>query len=64
MKELSLLIESTPNMPARFFSLRTDNAGVAVEEGRILEDLNTIVVLDEVLAQDDREQDFYYKSGQ
>ncbi|MDM8561761.1 AAA family ATPase [Candidatus Marithioploca araucensis] len=64
MKELSLLIESTPNLPARFFSLRMDNAGVAVEEGRILEDLNTIVVLDEVLAQDDREQDFYYKSGQ
>jgi AAA15 family ATPase/GTPase len=63
MKELSLLIESTPNRPARFFSLRTDNAGIAVEQGRILEDLNTIVVLDEVLAQDDREQDFYYKSG-
>lgn len=64
MKELSLLIESTPKMPANFFSLKTDKDGVVIEQGRLLEDLHTIVVLDEVLAQDDREQDFYYKSGQ
>jgi hypothetical protein len=63
MKELSLLIESTPKMPARCFSLNPNNAttGVVIEDGHILEDLNTIIVLDEVLAQDDREQDFYYK---
>jgi len=63
MKELSLLIESTPKMPARCFSLSSNNAttGVVIEDGHILEDLNTIIVLDEVLAQDDREQDFYYK---
>jgi len=62
MKELSLLIESTPKMPARCFSLNPNNAtGVVIEDGHILEELNTIIVLDEVLAQDDREQDFYYK---
>jgi AAA15 family ATPase/GTPase len=61
MKELSLLIESTPKMSAQFLSLRLDEAGVAVEQGRLLEDLHTIIVLDEALAQDDREQDFYYK---
>jgi len=61
MKELSLLIESTPKMSAQFLSLRLDEAGVAVEQGRLLEDLHTIIVLDEALAQDDREQEFYYK---
>jgi predicted ATPase len=62
MKELSLLIESTPQMPAQFFSLRQDETGIAVEQGRLLEDLHTIVALDEALAQDDREQDFYYNN--
>ncbi|TGO02898.1 hypothetical protein PN36_16990 [Candidatus Thiomargarita nelsonii] len=61
MKELSLLIESTPKMSAQFLSLRLDEPGVAVEQGRLLEDLHTIIVLDEALAQDDREQEFYYK---
>jgi len=61
MNELSLLIESTPKMPAQFLSCRPEKVGVAVEQGRLIEDLHTIVVLDEVLAQDDREQDFYYK---
>ncbi len=62
MKELSLLIESTPKMSARYFSLNPNNAaGVKIEDGRLLEDLNTIIVLDEVLAQDDREQYFYYQ---
>ncbi len=64
MKELSLLIESTPQMPAQFFSLRQEETGIIVEQGRLLEDLQTIVALDEALAQDDREQDFYYKSAQ
>ena len=63
MKELSLLIESDPKMPARCFSLNPNSTaiGVIVENGRILEDLSTIIALDEVLAQDNREQDFYYK---
>lgn len=61
MKEFSLLIESSPQMSAQFLSLRQDETGVAVEQGRLLEDLHTIVVLDEALAQDDREQEFYYK---
>ncbi len=63
MKELSLLIESTPKMSARCFSLNPNNAtmGVVIEDGYLLEDLKTIIVLDEVLAQDDREQDFFYK---
>jgi energy-coupling factor transporter ATP-binding protein EcfA2 len=61
MNELSLLIESTPKMPAQFLSCCPTDVSVIVEQGRILEDLHTIVVLDEALAQDDREQDFYYK---
>jgi len=61
MNELSLLIESTPKMPAQFLSCCPEEVSVIVEQGRVLEDLHTIVVLDEALAQDDREQDFYYK---
>jgi len=61
MNELSLLIESTPKMPAQFLSCCPEDVSVIVEQGRVLEDLHTIVVLDEALAQDDREQDFYYK---
>jgi AAA15 family ATPase/GTPase len=61
MNELSLLIESTPKMPAQFLSCRPEKVSVTVEQGRLLEDLHTIVVLDEALAQDDREQNFYYK---
>jgi AAA15 family ATPase/GTPase len=58
MKELSLLVElSKKQIPARFFSLRTDDKiGVVVEQGDLLEDLQTIVVLDEWLQLDDREQ--------
>ncbi|AFM24845.1 hypothetical protein Desti_2147 [Desulfomonile tiedjei DSM 6799] len=57
MKELSLLVErSKKQIPARFFSLRLEEGGIALEEGELLEDLQTIVALDEVLSQDDREQ--------
>jgi ABC-type transport system involved in cytochrome c biogenesis ATPase subunit len=60
MKELSLLVElSNHQIPARFFSLRTDKVGVAVEQGDLLEDLQTIVVLDEWLQLDDREQTLF-----
>jgi ABC-type cobalamin/Fe3+-siderophores transport system ATPase subunit len=61
MNELSLLIESTPKLPAQFLSCCPKEVSVIVEQGRVLEDLHSIVVLDEALAQDDREQDFYYK---
>lgn len=60
MKELSLLVELSNNqVPARFFSLRTDEVGVAVEQGDLLEDLQTIVLLDEWLQLDDREQTLF-----
>jgi predicted ATP-dependent endonuclease of OLD family len=59
MKQLSLLIETT-NMPARFFSLRQDNDAITIEHGNVLEDLQTIVTLEEELALYDREQNAYY----
>jgi predicted ATP-binding protein involved in virulence len=59
MKQLSLLIE-TANMPARFFSLRQDNDAITIEQGNVLEDLQTIVTLEEELALYDREQNAYY----
>jgi len=59
MKELSLQVESKP-IPAHFFSFQKDEASVAVEQGKILEDLQTIITLDEELALYDREQSAYY----
>ncbi len=59
MKELSLLVEST-EMSARFFSLKRDNDAITIEQGNVLEDLQTIVTLDEELALYDREQSAYY----
>jgi AAA15 family ATPase/GTPase len=59
MKELSLLVESS-DIPARFFSLRRDNDAITIEHGNVLEDLQTIVTLDEELALYDREQSAYY----
>ncbi len=61
MNELSLLIESTPKMPGQFLSCRPEKGGIVVEQGSVLEDLHTILVLEEALAQDDREQAFYYE---
>jgi len=46
-------------MPAQFFSCCPEEVSVIVEQSRVLEDLHTIIVLDEALAPDDREQDFY-----
>ncbi|MEN8220987.1 MAG: AAA family ATPase [Pseudomonadota bacterium] len=61
MKELSLLVESKPTeIPAHFFSFRMDEGSVVVEQGKILEDLQTIITLDEELALYDREQSAYY----
>ncbi len=59
MKELSLLVEST-EISARFFSLKRDNDAITIEQGNVLEDLQTIVTLDEELALYDREQSAYY----
>ena len=61
MKELSLLAESSMQKnQARFFALSLGENGVEVEDGAVLEDLKTIVSLEEVLAQDDREQEHFY----
>jgi len=59
MKQLSLLVESS-KIPAQFFSLREDNDAITVEHGKVLEDLQTIVTLNEELALYDREQSAYY----
>ncbi len=70
MKELDRLVESfneeNPGkpLPMNFFSLKITDGGVEVERGEKLEDLQTIVSLDEELAQDDREQAFFYKGLQ
>lgn len=65
MKELSLQIENSDNIPAKFFSLVQSKEGVLVEEGNILPDLQTIVALEEELAFFDREQAaFYAAKGQ
>lgn len=59
MKELSLWVErSQEQIPARFFCLRLEDDSVALEQGNVLEDLQTIISLEEVLDQDDREQEW------
>ena len=58
MKELSVQIEiSKGNIPAQFMSLVPREA--QVEQGGLLEELATITVLDEILAQDDRVQQLF-----
>jgi len=59
MKELSFLVESSA-LSARFLSLRRDHDAILIEHGNVLEDLQTIVTLDEELALYDREQSMYY----
>lgn len=62
MKELSVLVEvSKGKIPARFFGLASSQAGTQVEGGDLLEDLPTIIALDEILAQDDRVQQLFYE---
>jgi ABC-type transport system involved in cytochrome c biogenesis ATPase subunit len=63
MKELSFLIEkSEKKTPARFFGLSFEEDEVKMERGELLEDIGTIVALQEILKQDDEEQDFYIKA--
>ncbi|KHD11743.1 hypothetical protein PN36_27705 [Candidatus Thiomargarita nelsonii] len=58
MKELSVLVEiSKGKIPAQFISL----AQGEIEQGDLLEDVSTITVLDEILAQDDRVQQLFYE---
>ncbi len=59
MKELSLLIDMN-QIPARFFSLKREDEDTNIEQGKVLEDLQTIVSLEEELALYDREQSLYY----
>jgi len=63
MKELSLLVEqSKKQIPARFFGLSFgEDIGVTIEAGDLLEDVHTIVALDEGLKQDDREQTLFFE---
>jgi predicted ATPase len=62
MKELSHLVEKSGKaLPARFFAFRQEGSEVAVEEGELLEDIQTITALDEVLSQDDREQALFFE---
>jgi hypothetical protein len=49
------LVESS-ELSARFFSLKRDNDAITIEHGFVLEDLQTIVTLDEEF----REQSAYY----
>jgi len=66
MKELSLLVEqSKKQIPARFFGLSFgEDIGVTIEAGDLLEDVHTIVALDEGLKQDDREQTLFFEQAQ
>jgi len=60
MKELSVQVEiSKGKIPAQFISLVPRKA--QVEQGGLLEELATITVLDEILAQDDRVQQLFYE---
>lgn len=59
LKELDILTMQQP-IPARYFSLLKGEDGVVVESGDSLDDLQSIVALDEELAQFDREQDAHH----
>jgi len=56
LKELELLSRQSEGVPAqqRYFALAKEPHGVAVEQGDAVDDLRTLVVLDEELSQSDR----------
>jgi hypothetical protein len=60
MKELSILVEVS-KIPAQFLSLAQGKKGIQVGQGDLLEEVPTITVLDEILAQDDRVQQLFYE---
>ena len=59
LKELDILTTQQP-VPTRYFSLLKGEDGVVVESGDSLDDLQSIVALEEELAQFDREQDAHH----
>lgn len=60
MKELSVQVEiSKGKIPAQFIGLVSEKN--QVEQGGLLEELATITVVDEILAQDDRVQQLFYE---
>ena len=60
LKELDILAKKEGNnVPASYFSLLKEEHGVTVETGNSLDELQTIVALEEELAQFDREQEAY-----
>jgi predicted ATP-dependent endonuclease of OLD family len=60
MKELSVRVEiSKGNIPAQFISLVPRET--QLEQGGLLEELATMTVLDEILAQDNRVQQLFYE---
>ncbi len=62
MNELGFLIESSGEMiPCQFFSLRKEGGNaITLEKGDAMDDLQTIVSLDEGLEQHDRKQEWFY----
>ncbi|QQZ30259.1 AAA family ATPase [Thiothrix subterranea] len=60
LKEIQLVSMQQVDTNTRYFSLLKGEDGVVVESGDSLDDLQTIVALDEELAQFDREQDAHH----
>lgn len=56
LRELEVLSQDKTfqNIPQRYFALRTENGETHVEQGNTVEDLQTLVLLDEELSQSDR----------
>ena len=71
LRELDVLYESVEfkDLKHRYFALKTGDNGVEIEQGDSIEDLNTIILLDEELQQSDRyisygeESDYNSKSN-
>ncbi len=59
LKEIQLVSKKQPKELTRYFSLLKHNDGVQIESGTSIDDLHSIVALDEELAQFDREQEHY-----
>lgn len=61
LKEIELINRATKaSLKTTIFGLSRSDGGVGVEQGNWLQDLSTIVALDEELAQYDREQSLFY----
>ncbi|WP_260335325.1 AAA family ATPase, partial [Neisseria meningitidis] len=55
LRELELLkLENNTDLPVRFFSLIASDDGTKVEQGNSINDLNTLILLDENIMQADR----------